>query len=46
MPLNKETKPTNQIHLYTNEQLYSKQFSLVWEHSIIIKNISISSNSI
>ena len=34
------------IHFYTNNQFYFKQFSLAWLHSLIIKNISISSYSV
>ena len=31
---------------YTNNQFYFKQFSLAWLHSLIVKNISISSYSV
>ena len=31
---------------YTNNQFYFRQFSLAWVHSLIVKNISISSYSI
>ena len=31
---------------YANGQFYSKQFSLAWVHSLIVKNISISSYSV
>ena len=34
-----------QIHFYTNNQFYFKQFRLTWVHSLIVKNISISSYS-
>ena len=35
------------IYLYiTNNQFYIKKFNLAWVHSLIIKNISISSNSV
>ena len=35
-----------QIYFYANNHYYFKQFSLAWVHSLIVKNISISSNSI
>ena len=35
-----------QIHFYTNNQFYFKQSSLAWVHSLIVKNISISSYSV
>ena len=35
-----------QIHFYANSQLYFKQFSLAWVHSLIVKNISILSYSV
>ena len=35
-----------QIHFYTNNQFYFKKFSLAWVHSLIVKNISISSYSV
>ena len=35
-----------QIHFYTNNQFYFKQFSLVWVISLIVKNISISNYSV
>ena len=31
---------------YSNDQFYFKQFSLAWVHSLIVKNISISSYSV
>ena len=31
---------------YENSQFYFKQFSLAWVHSLIVKNISISSYSV
>ena len=31
---------------YANSPFYFKQFSLVWVHSLIVENISISSNSV
>ena len=31
---------------YENNQSYFKQFSLAWVHSLIVKNISISSYSV
>ena len=31
---------------YANNQFYFKQFSLAWVHSLIVKNISISSYSV
>ena len=31
---------------YTNNQFYFKQFSLAWVHSLIVKNIYISSYSV
>ena len=34
------------MSFYTNNQFYFKQFSLAWVHSLIIKNISISSYSV
>ena len=30
-----------QIHFYANSQLYLKQFSLVWVHSLIVKIVVI-----
>ena len=36
----------HQIHFYTNSQFYFKQFSLARVHSLIVKNISISSYSV
>ena len=33
------------IHFYTNKQIYFKQFSLALVHSLIVKNIFISSYS-
>ena len=35
-----------QIHFYANSQFYFKKFSLGWVHSLIVKNISISSYSV
>ena len=35
-----------QIHFYTNNQFYFKQFSLAWVHSLIAKKISITSYSV
>ena len=35
-----------QIHYYTNEQFYFKQFSLAWVLCLIVKTISISSYSV
>ena len=35
-----------QIYFYANNQLYLKQFSLAWVHSLIVKNISFSSYSV
>ena len=32
-----------QIHFYTNNQFYFKQFSLAWVHSLFVKNIAITS---
>ena len=34
------------IPFYTNEQFYLKQFSLAQVHSLIVKNISLSSYSV
>ena len=34
------------IHFYANSQFYFKQSSLVWVHSLIIKDSSISSYSV
>ena len=34
-------QPLCQIHFYTNNQFYFKQFSLAWVYSLIVKNISI-----
>ena len=34
------------IHFYANSQFYFKQLSLAWVHSLIVKNISISSYSV
>ena len=36
----------SQIHFYANSQFYLKQFSLACVHSLIVKNISISSYSV
>ena len=36
----------SQIHFYANSQFYLKQFSLAWVHSLIVKNISMSSYSV
>ena len=35
-----------QIYFYVDSQLYFKQSSLAWVHSLIVKNISISSYSV
>ena len=35
-----------QIHFYVNNQFYLKQSSLTWVHSLIVKNIYISTYSV